>query len=88
MKKYKTNKNYRKKASQQKLLPYDVIAAASQGCPEAVIEVLDHYGDYIRALSIKKFYDEKGRGRFFVDDVLHKRLEVSLMLAITKFNII
>ena len=40
------------------LLPFHIIEAASAGDIEAIQVVLKHYESYIRALSIRKMFDE------------------------------
>ena len=82
------NKNYNKKAAKKILPEYETIKAASQGDPEAMMEVLDHYGDYIKTLSLRKYYDESGHSVYLVDDYLRKRLEIALTLAVCKFKIL
>jgi len=88
MKKYKTNKKYGNQAEEHKLPSFEIMQSASQGDPEAVMKVLEHYNKYIKTLSIRKYYDENGCTAFFVDDTLRKRLEIALALAVSKFNII
>jgi len=77
-----------KKVTEHKLPPFEVVRAASQSNSEAMIAVLEHYGEYIKTLSIRKVYDGNGRAMFFIDDSLRKRLEIALALAISKFNIL
>jgi len=88
MKKYKPHKKCGNQAEEHKLPPFEVIKTASQGDPEAVMKILEHYNKYIKTMSIRKYYDENGYTAFFVDDTLRKRLEIALALAVSKFNII
>ena len=69
------------------LLPYPVIAAAVNGDPDAVNQVVRHYSGYIAALSIRTGYDALGVLRTQVDEDLRQRLETKLIVAILKFEL-
>lgn len=45
-----------RKTARTELIPYPVIAAAVQGDPDAVNQVIDHYSGYIAAMSVRKSY--------------------------------
>ena len=87
MNKHNLHKKTNKQTAEIKLPPFNALKAASQGNSEAMMEILNHYGDYINRLSIRKYYDGNGQIAYFVDDTLRKRLEIALTLAISKFNI-
>ena len=61
------------------LLPFHIIEAASAGDIEAIQVVLKHYESYIRALSIRKMFDESGHVHYCVDETLRQRLEMRLI---------
>ena len=74
------------KATQQGLVPYQVIAATVQGDPEAVNLVLRHYSGYITALATRTSYDDYGYPQSQVDEDLRRRLETKLIITILDFN--
>ena len=51
-------KTARKKANNQKLVPFDVIKKASEGDILSINQILKHYEGYIARLSVRKMYDE------------------------------
>ena len=69
------------------LLPYPVIAAAVNGDPGAVNQVVRHYSGYIATLSTRTSYDAQGVYRTQVDEDLRHRLETKLIVAILKFEL-
>ncbi len=69
------------------LLPFPVIAAATNGDVDAINAVLKHYEKYIASLSVKRVYDEKGKGFLIVDEELRRRLETKLITKILAFKI-
>lgn len=69
------------------LLPYPVIAAAVNGDPDAVNQVVRYYSGYIAALSTRTGYDAQGVLRTQVDENLRQRLETKLIVAILKFEL-
>lgn len=69
------------------LIPYPVIAAAVQGDPDAVNQVIDHYSGYIAAMSVRKSYDQNGNVCFVVDEDIRRRLETKLTIAILSFDL-
>ncbi len=68
------------------LLPYSVILAATNGNPEAMELVIQHYAGYIAYLSIRKVRDENGGFYFGVDNDMRERLKTKLMSAVLSFN--
>lgn len=68
------------------LLPFHIIEAASAGDIEAIQVVLKHYESYIRALSIRKMFDESGHVHYCVDETLRQRLEMRLITKTLEFN--
>lgn len=69
------------------LIPFPVIAAASNGDVDAINAVLKHYEGYIVSLSIREVYDEVGKEYTIVDDDLRRRLETKLITKILEFKI-
>ena len=69
------------------LIPFPVIAAASNGDVDAINAVLKHYEGYIVSLSIRQVYDEAGKEYTIVDDDLRRRLETKLITKILEFKI-
>lgn len=71
-----------------KLLPYDVIVAATSGDVCAINVVLKHYEGYIASLSMRKMYDKSGTPHYCVDETLRRRLEIKLITKILAFEIV
>lgn len=69
------------------LLPFPVIAAASNGDINAINTVLKHYEGYIAALSTRQLYDENGNPHLCVDPELRRRLETKLITKILTFRV-
>lgn len=69
------------------LLPFPVIVAASDGDVNAINAVLKHYEGYIASLSIRRVYDEDGKGYTIVDEELRRRLETKLITKILTFKV-
>lgn len=72
---------------QHNLLPFPIIAAASNGDVDAINAVLKHYEGYIASLSIRRVYDEDGKGYTIVDEELRRRLETKLITKILTFKV-
>lgn len=70
-----------------RLLPYAVIAAASQGDPLAIQTVLRHYRAYIAKLSACTLYDEYGNAYIAVDSDVRDHLEDALISGILNFDL-
>ena len=78
------NKNRNKPRS--RLLPYTTIRAASEGDPDAVSAVLQHYEGYIARLSTRRLFDENGNTYLCVDETMRRRLEIKLIAGILAFR--
>lgn len=72
---------------QRELLPFDIIAAASNGDVEAINAVLKHYEGYIASLSIRRVYDDDGNSYTIVDEEIRRRLETKLITKILEFKV-
>lgn len=71
----------------QKLIPFSIIAAASDGDVDAINAVLKHYEGYIVALSKRRVYDENGNGYTIVDETVRRQLETKLITKILMFKV-
>ena len=71
----------------EKLLPFPVIEAASNGDADAINQVLKHYEGYITTLSTRTLYDEYGNPHICVDEGIRRRLQTKLITAIISFQI-
>lgn len=71
----------------EKLLPFPVIEAASNGDTDAINQVLKHYEGYITTLSTRTLYDEYGNPHICVDEGIRRRLQTKLITAIISFQI-
>ena len=71
----------------EKLLPFPVIEAASNGDADAINQVLKHYEGYITTLSTRTLYDEYGNPHICVDEGIRRRLQTKLITAIINFQI-
>ena len=71
----------------KELLPFPVIATASNGDVDAINAVLKHYEGYIASLSLRRVYDEDGNGYTIVDEELRRRLETKLIVKILSFEV-
>ena len=74
------------KRTEENLLPFHIIKAASEGDVEAIQKVLEHYEWYILKLSTRKMYDEFGQTHYCVDETLRKRLETKLIAKTLAFH--
>ena len=72
--------------SDKALVPYPVILAATQGDPDAMKMVLQHFSGYIARLSMRKLYDERGNVYFGIDNDIRERLQAKLMRAVLNFR--
>ncbi len=75
-----------KQRSENNLLPFHIIKAASEGNVEAIQAVLKHYEGYITVLSTRCMYDEFGQAHYCVDETLRKRLETKLIAKTLAFR--
>jgi len=64
---------------EDRLLPFDVIEAATKGDSEALAKVLKHFEGYIVKMSTRIFYDEFGQSYHHVDEDLKQRIECKLV---------
>lgn len=71
----------------EKLLPFPIIEAASNGDADAINLVLKHYEGYITTLSTRTLYDEYGNPHICVDEGIRRRLQTKLITAIISFQI-
>lgn len=71
-----------------RLMPSTIILAASQGEPEAIAAVLNHYSSYIAKLSMRRFHDDYGNIYYCVDETLRGRLEIKLIAGILSFTVV
>ena len=69
------------------ILPFEVIAAATQGDTDALCKVLEHYDGYIANLSMRIVRDEHGNSFLYVDEEMRNRLKVRLIARTLAFNI-
>ena len=69
-----------------KLLPYEIIKAASNGDTDAVDAVLQHYDGYIAKLSTRRLFDEYGNAYVCVNEAVRHRLEIKLITGLLAFN--
>lgn len=69
------------------LLPFSVIAAATDGNVDAINTVLKHFEGYIATLSTRKLYDDSGNPHLCVDDGIKRRLETKLITRILTFKV-
>lgn len=69
------------------LLPYPVIASASEGDIMAMGIVLTHYEPYIARLCLKTVYDDYGFPHTCVDEDMRRRLESKLIEKVLDFKV-
>ncbi len=67
--------------------PYQIIVNATNGDPEAIDEILRHYGHYINKLATRTFYTQEGKPDSRVDDEMKLLLEAKLISKILEFKI-
>lgn len=72
---------------QRDLLPFHIIATASNGDVDAINAVLKHYEGYIASLSLRRVYDEDGNSYTIVDEEIRRRLETKLITKILEFKV-
>lgn len=70
------------------LLPFSIIKAATEGDISAINRVVNHYQQYINALSIRRLYDEGGNEHFYVDEEMRQVLEIKLISKILNFRLV
>ncbi|MCC8162965.1 MAG: helix-turn-helix domain-containing protein [Lachnospiraceae bacterium] len=77
----------KKKQQEDNLPSYHTICRASEGDPEAIQELLNHYRNYILKLSTRRLWDEYGQPYYGVDETLKNRLEMKLITVAVKFKV-
>ncbi len=73
------------KYSEIKLLPFDVILAATKGDTNALHKVVEHYDSYIAKLCIRSFRG-KNSDYYCVDEEMRNRLKMRLVERTLKFR--
>ena len=70
-------------------IPVEVILAAMCGDTDALVTVVAHYQNYIRALATRPLKDEYGNEYLCVDEEMRLRLETKLICGIvTGFHVV
>lgn len=77
-----------KSRSEDQLLPYETIEAATQGDITAINSVLAHFEGYIATLATHTLYDEHGCPYQYLDPKLKRRLETKLIVRVLRFKIV
>ena len=76
-----------KSRSENQLLPFETIEAATNGDVSAINSVLAHFEGYITTLATRTLYDENGCPCQYLDPELKRRLETKLIVRVLKFKI-
>ena len=76
-----------KSRSEDHLLPFETIEAATNGDITAINSVLAHFEGYIVTLATRTLYDEHGCPFQYLDPELKRRLETKLIVRVLKFKI-
>lgn len=74
------------KYSEIKLLPFDVILAATQGDTNALHKVVEHYDGYIAKLCMRSYRGKNG-DYYYVDEEMRNRLKMRLVERTLKFKL-
>ncbi len=74
------------KYSKIKLLPFDVILAATQGDTSALHKVVEHYDGYIAKLCMRSYRGKNG-DYYYVDEEMRNRLKMRLVERTLKFKL-
>ena len=70
-------------------IPVEVILAAMCGDTDALVTVVAHYQNYIRALATRPLKDEYGNTYLYADEDMRLRLETKLIHSIvTGFEVL
>ena len=69
------------------LITYSTIVAATKSDAKAMDDVLQHFGRYMASLSTRKFIDEHGNSYYGVDKDVYDRLCAKLICAVLKFRL-
>ena len=76
-----------KSRSEDQLLPFETIEAATRGDIAAINSVLAHFEGYIATLATRTLYDEQGCSYQYLDPELKRRLETKLIVRILRFKL-
>lgn len=68
------------------MLPFEVIAAATQGDTNAMCKVIEHYDGYIAKLCTRTLRDEYGNTIPYVDEEMRNRLKIRLITRTLMFK--
>ena len=71
----------------QDKIRYETIIWAIQNNDDAIMQILAHYRNYIRYLSLHEAEIANGRNMKYVDEEIALRLETKLMESVTKFRV-
>ena len=77
-----------KPRTEDQLLPYNIIEAATRGDITAINSVLAHFEGYIAALATRTLSDEYGCPCQYLDPELKRRLETKLIVRVLKFKLV
>ena len=69
---------------QDNKLSYSVIVSASQGNPDALLKVIEHYSDYIDYYALRFERNKKGERIAFPDEDIKQRVREKLIKEITQ----
>lgn len=69
------------------LVPFVVIAEATQGDITAMDAVLRHFEGYIASLSMRHFYGRHGISYYIVDEEMRQRLRTKLIMKVLDFKV-
>lgn len=69
-----------------KRVPFSIIEAAKKCDAEAVEYIRHHFEGYIIARSLKRYSDQFGTEKSFLDDELHYYAETAMLSAIFTFR--
>lgn len=64
---------------QNSILPFDTVEASASGDYDALRDIVNHYQNYILALSVVRLYDAEGTPYTFIDEDLRCELELRLI---------
>ena len=77
-----------KSRTEDQLLPYETIEAATNGDITAINSVLAHFEGYIAALATRTLYDEHGCPCQYLDPELKRQLKTKRMVRVLKFKLV
>lgn len=69
-----------------KRVPFPIIEAAKQCDTEAVDFIRRHFAGYIVSRSLRRYSDQYGNEKSFLDDELHYHAETAMLSAIFTFR--